>query len=250
MFSLPLCCTVCLLIVAVLVRGNDDNGETPSVFVPTAEWQEIEPGQSIPAGLHVRMSLKTGLKEAKLMEDSPDFGDKRRADYHGYSDRRGVVNKRSKVFTWEEYMSMLEETPEQFSHPPALTHITAQDTHTHSGQTDIKQTGTRQTDIKQTGTRQTNTRQTDSTLSFDPPVTLHREAVTILELVHAFSDNEILPSKLVGLLEELEYHVHEIDNGRDLVGVGGVPVLLRLLNHTETDVRSHAALVLGSAAQR
>ena len=31
-------------------------------------------GQSIPAGLHVRMSMKTGLREARLMQDetAPD----------------------------------------------------------------------------------------------------------------------------------------------------------------------------------
>jgi len=40
------------------------NGE---VFVPTDEWQEILNGQAIPAGLHVRLNLETGKKEAKLM---------------------------------------------------------------------------------------------------------------------------------------------------------------------------------------
>lgn len=44
------------------------NGE---VFVPTNEWQEIINGQAIPAGLHARMNLQTGKKEAKLMEDKP-----------------------------------------------------------------------------------------------------------------------------------------------------------------------------------
>lgn len=42
------------------------NGE---VFVPTDEWQEIINGQAIPAGLHVRINMQTGKKEAKLMED-------------------------------------------------------------------------------------------------------------------------------------------------------------------------------------
>ena len=37
-------------------------------FIPTHEWQRIREGQSIPAGLHVRMNFQTGIKEAKLME--------------------------------------------------------------------------------------------------------------------------------------------------------------------------------------
>lgn len=38
-------------------------------FVATREWQIIKEGQSIPRGLHVRMNLQTGLKEAKLLEE-------------------------------------------------------------------------------------------------------------------------------------------------------------------------------------
>mmetsp|Transcript_15321 Transcript_15321/g.42846 ORF Transcript_15321/g.42846 Transcript_15321/m.42846 type:complete len:149 (+) Transcript_15321:460-906(+) len=36
-------------------------------FIPTAEWQEILEGQVIPGGLHIRMNLSTGKKEAKLL---------------------------------------------------------------------------------------------------------------------------------------------------------------------------------------
>ena len=39
-------------------------------FIPTHEWQVIKEGQSIPAGLHVRMNFQTGIKEAKIMESS------------------------------------------------------------------------------------------------------------------------------------------------------------------------------------
>lgn len=71
----------------VLVKSdeNQDDSEsqvdtvevsTGDVFVPTEEWQEIINGQAIPAGLHVRMNLQTGKKEAKLMEDEPDVEDK------------------------------------------------------------------------------------------------------------------------------------------------------------------------------
>ena len=72
----------------------------------------------------------------------------------------------------------------------------------------------------------------------------------MLELVRCLGDEWQLSAEVVRILDELEYHVHEIDNGRDLVRVGGLPVLLRLLNHTHSDVQSGAALVLGSAAQR
>ena len=39
------------------------------LFVATDEWQEIHEGQKVPSGLHYRMNLETGKKEAKLMEN-------------------------------------------------------------------------------------------------------------------------------------------------------------------------------------
>ncbi|KAJ9578268.1 hypothetical protein L9F63_005489, partial [Diploptera punctata] len=45
---------------------NDDDG----IFKPTHEWQKIREGQSIPRGLHVRLNLETGEREAKLIDDN------------------------------------------------------------------------------------------------------------------------------------------------------------------------------------
>lgn len=44
--------------------------EGPGIFQPTHQWQDVQKGQSIPQGLHVRMNLQTGRREAKLMDDS------------------------------------------------------------------------------------------------------------------------------------------------------------------------------------
>jgi nucleotide exchange factor SIL1 len=52
----------------------------PKMFVPTNQFQVILPNQVVPPGLHVRLNLQTGVKEAKLMESSDgDQGNK----YHG-----------------------------------------------------------------------------------------------------------------------------------------------------------------------
>ncbi|KAJ8561522.1 hypothetical protein ON010_g8159 [Phytophthora cinnamomi] len=47
----------------------------PPMFEPTHEWKEILPNQVLPAtlvscpqGLHIRVNLQTGKKEAKLLE--------------------------------------------------------------------------------------------------------------------------------------------------------------------------------------
>ena len=44
----------------------------PAVFQPTEEFQVIHDDQSIPPGLHVRLDLATGLKEARLNVPEPE----------------------------------------------------------------------------------------------------------------------------------------------------------------------------------
>ena len=55
-----------------MLKANDsrDEYENKSDFVATNEWQEIKEGQIVPSGLHYRMNLATGLKEAKLLESA------------------------------------------------------------------------------------------------------------------------------------------------------------------------------------
>ena len=55
-----------LSLFQLTISQSDDN-----YFVATEEWQEIKEGQKVPAGLHYRMNLQTGKKEAKiLVEDN------------------------------------------------------------------------------------------------------------------------------------------------------------------------------------
>ena len=51
-------------------------------------------------------------------------------------------------------------------------------------------------------------------------------------------------------LDELEYYVHQIDNARDLVTIGGLSLVIKLMNSSEEGLRRRACYVLGSAVQR
>lgn len=51
-----------------LLCSND--GCYPLIFEPTTEWQIIKPEQRLPAGLDIRVNLETGLKEAKIGDDT------------------------------------------------------------------------------------------------------------------------------------------------------------------------------------
>lgn len=52
----------------------------PSVFDATDEFQVVREGQSIPAGLHVKMNLETGLKEARLLSPQDAEGHDRASE--------------------------------------------------------------------------------------------------------------------------------------------------------------------------
>ncbi|KAL3668203.1 hypothetical protein V7S43_007064 [Phytophthora oleae] len=45
-----------------------NSAAAPPMFEPTHEWKEILPNQVLPAGLHIRVNLQTGKKEAKLLD--------------------------------------------------------------------------------------------------------------------------------------------------------------------------------------
>nr|XP_036674518.1 nucleotide exchange factor Sil1-like isoform X2 [Drosophila suzukii] len=66
---------VCLL-ASVLILGSlqvaaaAETDNKTSEFVATKEWQVIAEGQAIPKGLHVRINMQNGLKEAKLLDES------------------------------------------------------------------------------------------------------------------------------------------------------------------------------------
>ena len=59
---------------ASVTSDDDPPVSSDQVFVATEEWQEVRPGQRVPGGLHVRMNLETGKKEAKLLEQDKDKG--------------------------------------------------------------------------------------------------------------------------------------------------------------------------------
>ena len=71
-----------------------------------------------------------------------------------------------------------------------------------------------------------------------------------MELLGVLGDVGTPLPETLQALEELEYHVHQVDNARDLNSVGGLVTLLSLLNASSDEVRGMAAQVIGSAVQR
>lgn len=51
---------------SLICPSADSSDCYPSIFQPAVHFQHIRPGQSIPPGLHVRLNIATGEKEARL----------------------------------------------------------------------------------------------------------------------------------------------------------------------------------------
>ena len=80
---------------------------------------------------------------------------------------------------------------------------------------------------------------------------MKKDIEIIQELVAKLNNSDSTKSEIIAALEELEYLVHQIDNARDLDIIGGLELVVNLLNQTDDDeIQSLAAYVIGSAAQR
>jgi len=91
-----------------IVCATDNSSDCyPRVFVPTKDFAIIREGQDIPPGLHVRLNIYTGLKEARL--NIPIEGEES-AELEGVPTEQAVVVVESPE----------EDTPEQLSEEEAI----------------------------------------------------------------------------------------------------------------------------------
>ena len=278
---------------------EDEEEETVDIFEATHEWKRVAEGQAIPPGLHVRMNMQTGAKEAKLMsatdvdedptttansgkktkndmkdeaEDAQQTtsqkpseterqshgkteskgreapthhrgflfrGDQRRAHYYGHSDRRGIINKRRRFFSQREVaeaLKKIDETNVDLSNLPAIEAVPSS---SHNQGTNSKN--------KRSG-GVTITQQEREEVRLEKP--MHRELAEMLRHTKTLARQTTTVPELLQALEELEYHVHHFENAQELNSIGGLVLIVRLLNHTHHDVRSSAAHVIGAATQR
>jgi nucleotide exchange factor SIL1 len=270
----------------LMVEVEEEMAEVVDIFQPTHEWKTVEEGQAIPPGLHIRMNMQTGAKEAKLMSDSsleeatdsmnekrkdeardtrtpqsqptepvasdnggesphihPGFifqGDQRRAHYYGHSDRRGIVNKRRRVFSQREVaeaLKKMDESEVDLANLPGIAYSEPESGKSPHSMTAANSGRSGDITIVQHD-REPRIEQAmhpDLSQMMQHAKTLTRQTATVSELLHA--------------LEELEYHVHHFENAKELNSIGGLVVVVRLLNHTNPEVRSSAAHVIGAAVQ-
>lgn len=203
------------------VETDEESEETTNmeIFYPTKEWKMVKNGQAIPAGLHVRLNLETGLNEAKLMEGDTD------SKYWKAGDKEGMVNPKQKSFTPQE----LKEALKEFK----TTKLDEQDN--KEREAEVLKSFRKYEDLKKDLAEMNMDLKTDG------------EIVT--EMFHKLNSTDLTGTEKQYLLTDLEYYLHQIDNAQLFCDLGGMGLLLTGLNDTEAVTRERSAFVIGSAVQ-
>ncbi|KAF6029965.1 hypothetical protein EB796_011722 [Bugula neritina] len=204
-------------------------------FVATHEWQEIKEGQSIPKGLHVRVNLQTGLKEAKLLRSEGDDSNAASDTNHGVKMTFAESTDNDKhPATKRGISAALEE---------ALKNIaTSQDEPSgnkeFSSQPNVnKQTFKSIDEIKEVFSKG------NITLSSEMEILSN----LLKELTISVDD---LNKPFQPILDDIEFYLHNLDNAVYFTDIGGVDVISNLVNtSSDTSLVAKCALVLGVACQ-
>ncbi|XP_060063594.1 nucleotide exchange factor SIL1-like [Ylistrum balloti] len=206
----------------VAVEGSEELEEGVSnmdVFYPTKEWKTVKKGQSVPAGLHVRMNLETGDREAKLMEGDTE------SKYWKSGDREGMLNPNEKSFTPQQ----LKEALKEFK----TTKLDEQDN--TEREKEVLKSFRKYEELKKELTDMNTEIKTDG------------EIVT--DLFHRLNSTDLDGAQKKHLLDDLEFYLHQIDNAQIFCNLGGMKLLMKGLNDSLALTREQSAFVIGSAVQ-
>ena len=203
------------------LSGNPNGPEEKEaeLFIPSRYWQKVKPGQVLPSGLHYRMNLQTGLKEAKLLDDT-DVKNGKLDESNAWVDHTGKFNHLS----GEELKSKLSGLPDDGPKNENLADL--------SKYRDIEE-------LRKDFAEMNKQMKTESEIVKE--ITNYFRSQIIHELDHDF----ILPK-----LEDLTYYVHQIDNAEDFIlKMNGLELIKHIYNHSEASVKQAALKTLSACLQ-
>ncbi|KAF0697500.1 Aste57867_11810 [Aphanomyces stellatus] len=220
----------------------------PAIFEPTLEWKEIQPNQAIPGGLHVRINLQTGKKEAKILTDDDDNVSPDAAGAHPTTNvyhKEGVLEKDEETPHRDENGRVIGESLynalAQLPEPPTLDGMTI---HEAYGKLTKEQFSAyiaklwklRQEELKEAA------------------ASIRDEAKYMQELIDTLvtpktGDVDIHEANVVDALQHLEWEVQDLDKAKDFNTMGGLEATVQHLSAPSPRVRTMAAWVVGSAVK-
>ncbi|XP_064527486.1 nucleotide exchange factor SIL1 isoform X1 [Pseudopipra pipra] len=200
------------------VTEDDADPEDLEVFYPTHQWQTLRPGQAVPAGSHVRLNLQTGEREAKLPDSENGRSDTREERRRK---RLGKVDVDANSFTSQELKKALAKMKES-----EKAERKAQEEEVRKKFRPIEQ-------LKEEFEKLNMKMETDYEI--------------MVKLISKFNSSASTLDEKVAALYDLEYYVHQVDNAKDFLSMGGLRLVIEGLNSSEAALKEHAAFVLGAA---
>ncbi|CAF1589569.1 unnamed protein product [Rotaria sp. Silwood1] len=190
-------------------------------FIPTNEWQIVKEGQAIPPGLHVRLNLQTGLREAKLLEDTKE-----------------------KIIS-NDIISISSNNNEQ--EQISKKNLERAFANLDLSKDDIKTDKKHEEEIKKKFRPYDELKKDFQSMNIK--IQTDHEILTNLINELTKTNNE---HNLKTILTDLEFYLHQYDNAIVFSDMNGLELLIQLLNTTNTyndDIRSLTSLALGAAFQ-
>ncbi|XP_019342669.1 nucleotide exchange factor SIL1 isoform X3 [Alligator mississippiensis] len=204
------------------VTEDDADAEDLEVFYPTNWWQTVHPGQAIPAGLHVRLNLQTGEKEAKLPDSTNEKSDMKDQKKRKRLDK---VDIDSNSFTSQELKEALAKLKENEKTKSTME--------VKANLEDVRKRFRPIEELKAEFERLNMRIETDYEI--------------MVKLINKFNSSDSMLDEKIAALYDLEYYVHQVDNAKDFLSLGGLQLMINALNSTEAVMKEHAAFVLGAA---
>ncbi|KAM9226849.1 nucleotide exchange factor SIL1 isoform 1-T2 [Leptosomus discolor] len=200
------------------VTEDDADPEDLEVFYPTHQWQTLRPGQAVPAGSHVRLNLQTGDREAKLPDSENGKSDTREERRRK---RLGRVDVDSNSFTSQELKKALAKMKE------------SEKAERKAHEEEVRKKFRPIEELKEEFEKMNVKMETDYEI--------------MVKLISKFNSSASTLDEKVAALYDLEYYVHQVDNAKDFLSMGGLQLVIDGLNSTEAVLKEHAAFVLGAA---
>ncbi|KAM6988726.1 nucleotide exchange factor SIL1-like [Passerculus sandwichensis] len=200
---------------------DDADPEDLEVFYPTDQWQTLCPGQAVPAESHVRLNLQTGEREAKLPDREYGEGDTREERRRK---RLGKVDLDANSFTSEELQKALAKMKER------------EKAERKAREEDVRKKFRPIEQLKEEFEKLNQKIETDYEI--------------MVKLISKFNSSASMLDEKVLALYDLEYYVHQVDNAKDFLSMGGLRLVIEGLNSSEASLKEHAAFVLGAARSR
>ncbi|XP_034255495.1 nucleotide exchange factor SIL1 [Thrips palmi] len=227
--NVALVALLCQDLFAKVTSDKEGKSESSSQFVATNEWQKVEKGQPLPSGLHYRLNINTGETEVKLLE--PTGADHKTGLVAVPADEQADDSDNTSYMSKDELKKVLA----------GITSDDVREDSDISQEQNVKEKYRSYEELKNEFGSLNITVKTDMEILKDL-------FVKAKQCLHSNENNN--DEEIVSTLQDLEYLVHQIDNAREFIRLGGVmEIVVPALNSTSPKVRADSLWLLGSATQ-